>query len=281
MNRLLIAVLAIILFPQAAAAEIKLTGSGRMGVFWNGSFGTEHRLRLDFTAKTKTDDGITFGAFARASLEKGAAGQISGPALSMAWDRWKLTIGNTSGAVAAQAGIWGCSVGYRGSSCADMVANLSPGGWTPVMTVSSSTGQGPNLVRVNAKFGKVKLALSGANGNDFEIAAAFPVGPIKVGLGFDDGSGTTGGWTLTTEYKKGDWTYGLDAGQYGTVTNGVFSAQYKTGPHTYYGYVSVLGGTHSAGLSYKRDLGGGVKFGTGVEIVGGSWMADMGLSMRF
>lgn len=281
MKRFLLAALIWIVAAPMVFADVTIKGAGRFGVFWNGTFGTENRLRLDFKAKTVTDNGITFSAFTRASLESGASGNLSGPSLSMAWDGYKLTLGNTSGAVATQVGIWGCAAGYRGSSCADMVANLSPGGWTPVMTVSSSTGQGPDLVRFNAKIGKVKLAVSGGNGNDFEIGAAFKLGKVKLGVGFDDGSGSTGGWTLVTDTKSGNFTYGLDVGRYGSFTNVVGSVQYKTGAHTYYAYASSLGGTSSYGVSYKQDLGGGAKFGTGLEMVGGSWMADMGVSISF
>lgn len=281
MTRYLLAALIWLAAAATAHADVKLKGSGRFGVFWNGSVGTENRMRVDFKAKTVTDSGLTFGASARASLESSASGSLSGPALSMAWDVYKLTLGNTSGAVGTQLPVWGCAAGYRGSSCADMVANLSPGGWSPVFTTSSSTGNGPNLVRFNAKVGDVKLAVSGGNGNDLEIAAAFKVGKVKVGLGFDDGSGTEGGWTLVTDTKVGNITYGLDIGRYGTFTNVVAQVQLKKGARTYYAYASSLGGTSSYGISYKQDLGGGVKFGTGLEMVGGSWMADMGFSISF
>lgn len=281
MTRFLITMFVCMATVTSARADVSVKITGRFGMFWNGGFGTENRMRLDFKSKTVTDDGLTFGGFARASLESGSSGTLSGPYLYAEWDIYKLTIGNTSGAVGTQLAVWGCAAGYRGSSCADMVANLSPGGWTPVFTTSSSTGQGPNLLRFNAKFPDVKLAVSGGNGNDFEIAAAFKLGKVKVGLGFDDGSGIEGGWTLVTETKLGDVTYGLDVGRYGSFTNVVAQVQLKKGVHTYYAYASSLGGTASYGISYKQDLGGGVKFGTGLEMVGGSWLADMGVSISF
>lgn len=281
---LLFALTLALLSALPAEAEIRLKGTARFGLnYKNGAISEEYRTRVDFHLKGKADGGLSFGAFTRVSIDGQATGNFSGAAVWIKKDKIKLTLGNTSGAIAARASIWGCSVGYRGASCADLVTNLQPAGWSPTMTTSSSTGAGPNLIRLDFPIAKkVKMSISGGNGNDLEIAARWSGKPWSVGLGYDFGVETHGGVTLIIDWKKGKWAVGFDLGHYGGITNAVFSAawKYRKG-HELYAYASVLAGAHSVGISWKRDLGGGALIKAGLESAAGNIMADVGLKFRF
>ncbi len=256
--------------------------SARAGVYVKGpTSGTEARLRFDLALKGKLDNGLSYGASTIIDLQKDDRPKVNRPAYWISHGKTKLTFGNTSGAVAALAGVWGCAVGYRGASCADMVANMAPGGWSPVFSVGPLGPVGVGIVRVNTQLGDVKVAISGGGGSDPEIAAKFKVGAVNVGLGFDAGPGTSGGTTIILDLKRGDLTYGFDIGRYGNVTNLVASVQMKRDRTTWYAYASRLNRTNSIGLSFSRDLRKNVTFAAGIENVGGTFMADMGFKVRF
>ena len=280
----LFAFLLTLLLAGPAMAEIRLKGTARFGLnYRNGTITHEYRTRIDFHLKGKADDGLAFGAFTRVSIDGQATGIFSGAAVWIEKDRVKLTIGNTSGAIAARASIWGCSVGYRGASCADLVTNLQPAGWAPTMTTSSSTGAGPNLIRLDLPLGKRgKMSISGGNGNDLEIAARWSGKPWSIGVGYDFGTGTNGGATLIIDWKKGNRAWGLDIGRYGEFTNAVVNVAWKyRKDEELYAYASVLGGSHSIGISWKKKLGGGAMLKAGLESAVGNIMADIGLKFRF
>ncbi len=267
-----------------AAAEIRLKGTARFGLnYRNGAVTQEYRTRIDFHLKGRTEGGLAFGAFTRVSIDGQATGIFSGAAVWIEKDKVRLTLGNTSGAIAARAAIWGCSVGYRGASCADLVTNLQPAGWQPTMTTSSSTGAGPNLIRLDLPLGrKTKMSISGGNGNDLEIALRRSGKPWSIGFGYDFGSGTNGGATLIIDWKKGEWAWGLDIGRYGNFTNVVANIawKYRKGEELY-AYASMLGGAHSVGISWKKKLGGGAMLKAGIESAAGNIMADIGIKFRF
>lgn len=257
--------------------------SARAGMFWSKRKpGNEWRFRTDLKVKGKYQ-GVSYGASTRLDVVPGSTPPVfSGLGYWVQAGKVKVSFGNTSGAVATLAGIWGCAAGYRGASCADLVTNLQPGGWQPTMTTSSSTGQGPDLVRVNFPLGKVKFAISGGGANDTEVVAKFKLRKkLSVAIGLDAGAGTTGGITVITDYSRKPWKLGVDAGHYGGVSNLVVSLEKKVKPHTWYGYVSTLNSQVSVGLSYKRELKNNVTLGMAIESVAGEFMADLGLKIKF
>ena len=287
---LLVAVLSLAATGAGAASftfgpeAFRISGdlSARAGLFLKaGEIHDDWRFRTDLKFKGRLENGLKFGGSTRLDWVERGPYRFSSLGLWISHGKTKLSFNNTSGAVATLAGIWGCAAGYRGASCADLVTNLQPGGWSPTMTTSSSTGNGPGLVRFNTQLGDVKLAISGGGGNDMEVVAKFKVKKLGVAVGIDNGPGTTGGLTVITDYKRGDYTLGVDLGRYGTVSNIVVSLQKKTGKNTLYGYVSSLNGIRSVGVSYRRAISKKVTFGMGLENVGGAILADIGFKFRF
>ena len=86
MKRILLASSALVMSGGIAAAEVAVTGDGRMGVqsVGGGDIAFSSRIRIIFTASGETDNGLTFGGSIRAdNAGKGVdAKHCMAPALS-------------------------------------------------------------------------------------------------------------------------------------------------------------------------------------------------------
>jgi len=135
MKNLLLASTALVAFAGAAAAEVAISGSGRMGMVYDDTarivndnivpnpdggltrasdagFYFSSRVRVAFTLTQETDSGVTFGGSIRAD---NAAGGNRGEAGSvfMSGSFGKISMGDTSGAAEAAVGNLS-GVGYTG-----------------------------------------------------------------------------------------------------------------------------------------------------------------------
>jgi outer membrane protein OmpU len=132
MKNLLLASTALVAFAGAAAAEVAISGSGRMGMVYDKSianddivivdnqavrtsdagFRFDSRVRVAFTLTQETDSGVTFGGSIRAdnasSGNSGKAGTVF-----MSGTFGKISMGDTSGAAEAAVGNLS-GVGYTG-----------------------------------------------------------------------------------------------------------------------------------------------------------------------
>lgn len=116
MKKILLATSAVALFAGAAAAEVTVSGSARMGIV-NIDDGTDSvtrfssRVRIVFTASGETDTGLSFGASTRADQESGndagngSGGDTNGDStVFISGGFGKLTMGDVSGAADALVG---------------------------------------------------------------------------------------------------------------------------------------------------------------------------------
>ena len=197
MKKVLLTTSALTLLAGAAAADVGLSGHARIGISNSTAavsttdttkVGTVNYLRnqITFTGSATSDGGLTLSSWTRyrhsaASSSFAGTGAFSAPNLSISNGAITLAAGNTGGAVAVNAGIWGCSAIMWG--CADIV-----GSWDWAST--SSTGAGPNVVRLDMALGSASVSVSGGNGNDSEVAMSLPIGGGSVGIGYDAGSAT-------------------------------------------------------------------------------------------
>ncbi|MEY3306226.1 MAG: hypothetical protein RLZZ413_264 [Pseudomonadota bacterium] len=132
MKNLLLASTALVAFAGAAAAEVAISGSGRMGMVYDKSisnddivivnneafrtsdagFRFDSRVRVAFTLTQETDSGVTFGGSVRAdnasSANSGKAGVVF-----MSGAFGKISMGDVSGAAEAAVGNLS-GVGYTG-----------------------------------------------------------------------------------------------------------------------------------------------------------------------
>jgi outer membrane protein OmpU len=132
MKQILLASTALVAFAGAAAAEVAISGSGRMGMVYDKSilndnivivngdakrtsdagFRFDSRVRVAFTLTQETDAGVTFGGSIRAdNASAGNNGQ--GGSVFMSGAFGKLSMGDVDGAAEAAVGNLS-GVGYTG-----------------------------------------------------------------------------------------------------------------------------------------------------------------------
>ena len=197
MKKVLLTTSALTLLAGAAAADVGLSGHARIGISNSTAavsatdttkVGTVNYLRnqITFTGSATSDGGLTLSTWTRyrqsaASSVFSGTGAFSAPNISVSNGAITLAAGNTGGAVAMNAGIWGCGAIMWG--CDDIV-----GSWNWAST--SSTGAGPNVVRLDMALGSASVSVSGGNGNDSEVAMSLPMGGGSIGIGYDAGHAT-------------------------------------------------------------------------------------------
>jgi outer membrane protein OmpU len=132
MKQILLASTALVAFAGAAAAEVAISGSGRMGMVYDKSilndnivivnntakrtsdagFRFDSRVRVAFTLTQETDSGVTFGGTVRAdNASNGNNGK--GGSVFMSGAFGKLSMGDVDGAAEAAVGNLS-GVGYTG-----------------------------------------------------------------------------------------------------------------------------------------------------------------------
>ena len=187
MKKILLTTSALTLLAGAAAADVSVGGYARIGIS-NADGATTNYLRnqITFSGSATTDGGLTLGTWTRYRHSAGASvfagtGAFAAPRLSISNGAMTLTAGNAGGAINANSGMWGCGTVMWG--CADVV-----GSWDWAST--SSTGTGPNVVRLDMALGGASVSLSGGNGNDTEASVSMAIGGGSVGVGYDGGHAT-------------------------------------------------------------------------------------------
>jgi outer membrane protein OmpU len=292
MKKILLTTTALTMLAGAAAAEISLSGSGRIGVTsTGGATVVTHRFRVNFNASGETDGGLTFGAYVRANMNGGAVGAIGAPRLWIGNGTATLTVGNASGAVAQAGNIFGCGIGFTGN-CTDLASGVFS--WAS----HASGGAGNSVVRLDFALGSANVSISGGSAsggaaNDTEIAANFALGAATVGVSYDNaaaGAGT-GGTTLNVAFDAGSANVGV---AYARSDNGFTgynaNVKYGMGSGTLYagaGTQITGGGGVATGtantwwMSYMQSLGGGANAGVSMRSIGGTVTTDAGVKFSF
>jgi outer membrane protein OmpU len=197
MKKVLLTTSALTLLAGAAAADVSLGGYARIGISNSTAaksatdttkVGTTNYLRnqITFTGSATSDGGLTLSTWTRyrqsaSASEFAGTGAFSAPRLSISNGALTLTAGNAGGAINNNAGIWGCGAIMWG--CDDIVGGFD---WAS----TSSTGTGPNVVRLDMALGSASVSVSGGNGNDSEVAMSLPMGGGSVAVGYDAGAPT-------------------------------------------------------------------------------------------
>jgi outer membrane protein OmpU len=183
MKKILLTTSALTLLAGAAAADVNLSGYGRIGISTTGGASSQYtRMNLDFSGSSTTDGGLTLTAKTRYRTTGSATGLFSGPQASISNGAMSLTVGNAAGAVAQTAGVWGCGAVMWG--CSDLTDDRWGNNWV----TRTSKGAGENIIRLDMALGGASLSVSGGNENDAELAVSMPMGGGSVGIGYDTGS---------------------------------------------------------------------------------------------
>jgi outer membrane protein OmpU len=288
MKKILLTTTALTMLAGAAAADISLSGSGRIGIVSKaGVSSVTHRFRINANASGETDGGLTFGAYVRMNMNGGQVGAIGAPRLYIGNGMATLTVGNAGGAISQAGNIWGCGIGFRGD-CDDMAAGGNSFNWVS----HSSGGAGASVVRLDFALGSANISISGGSAsggatNNTEIAANFQMGTASVGIGYDSGDGAAGGTLLNVSADAGSVTIG---GQF-AMSNGTtgYMGTIKTAMGAgslYAGFGNQLNSGATATqaayfVSYKQPLGGGANASVSVRSVAGVVTTDAGITFGF
>jgi outer membrane protein OmpU len=285
MKKILFATTALVLSAGVAAAEMKLSGNGRMGVVYDdalvGDLKTQFnsRFRAVFTGSGTMDSGITFGGTIRAdNAANGAAGTAGNVFVSGAFG--KATMGDIDSAlenaVGDLAGV--CYVG-----CGDgNEFGFSGGGddegllWSYTLDsfgIHASLGQ-----RVAGK-------------DEASAAVTFSMAPVSIGAGISqDGgksqagvsvSGDLGGATIKAGYLSNDKAA---ANEVKTEIGLSVSASIGTTKVSAYGRQTETAANAKAqftGIGISQSLGGGATLAAGVADIAGKSKADLGVTFSF
>ena len=231
MKKLLFASTALIASAGIAAADVSVSGDGRMGVVWanNGVVGSglpvtqdqsqpgnpnwafTNRIRISFSASGETDSGLTFGGSIRAdNAPAGAAGTQGNVYVDGAFG--KLSMGNVDSGDKAIIGQLH-SVGLTGLGFMNELGYEADGGnmnglpganvTAPARVLYEYDMQGFSFAASHSQTGSNKSAAIGAG---YEMAG------FNVGIGYGERRNSAGpGWrardiTATGGYDFGDFS---------------------------------------------------------------------------
>lgn len=298
MKKVLFATTALIMSAGFAAAEVGVSGDGRMGLVYNGDdVEFTSRARVKFTLSGETDSGLSFGGSFRvdhededgASASKGGAGTVY---ISGAYG--KLTMGDVDSAAENAVGDLS-GVGLTGLGDYNEFTYIASGG-----EVNGNPGAlyeysfGGATVYASMLDGQNDLDLDGDDDKQYSVGAKFGMGGYSFGIGYEKtevgftntdldhvivgGEGTFGAATVKAIYGTAD---DIDFDQYG------LSVDYVAGATTFTGFYRrvELGSAESDtwGIGAEHDLGGGAKLVGG--IVDSDFLsdtvADFGVSFKF
>ena len=314
MKKVLLTTSALTLLAGAAAADVSLGGHARIGISnSDGSTTNYQRNQITFTGSATSDGGLTLSSWTRYRQSASASaysgtGAFAAPRLSISNGALTLTMGNGAGAIGANSGLWGCGAIMWG--CSDVVNQA----WDWAST--SSTGTGPNVVRLDMALGSASVSVSGGNDNDTEVAVSLPLGGGSVGIGYDTGTATAAAAAVVASAGSfnadGTTTAGVEAsaavvaadakstisinysGTMGGLAVGVRTAQSdgKTGymanvtaplggGSVYVFAGKTMQGKNNYGLRYNQSLGGSVAMQAGVTSADGTTTVGAGVNFSF
>ncbi|MCA8867120.1 MAG: porin [Rhodobacteraceae bacterium] len=271
MKKVLLTTSALTLLAGAAAADVTVGATARMGVIHDSvSTRTENRMRINVSGSGETDGGLTFGAFARFQSGHGpalgATGVMNGSNVWISNGTMTLSMGNIGGAIDQNGGIYsvgGC--GFSSSTnyeqyCANVIGQ---GNATFASLSSGGAGPGANgIARVDFALGSANVSVSGGNAYDTELAATFSLGSATVSVGFDNGVGLGGGTYISAAFDLGSANIGITGFQDRTAANNtswILKARFAVGS----GNIGVfaaddkISGGNRYGINYTQSLGGG------------------------
>lgn len=278
MKKVLLTTSALTLLAGAASA-VDIGGYARIGISNAGGATTNYlRNQITFTGSASTDGGLTMSTWTRyrhsaASSVFSGTGSLAAPRISVSNGAMTLTAGNAGGAINANSGMWGCGAAMWG--CADVV-----GSWDWAST--SSTGAGPNVVRLDMALGGASVSVSGGNGNDTEASLSVPMGGGSVGIGFDQNSAANQTISVNWSGTMAGMSAGVRTSQSGGSTGYIANVSAPMAAGSVYVFAGkTLAGANNYGLRYNQSLGGGASMQAGMTSAGGTTTVGAGVAFGF
>lgn len=263
MKKLLLATTVLAASATVAAAEVKVSGNGYMGIgnFFNGNVVTgvgeddelelKSRIRIVFTASGETDGGLSFGGSIRADNAAAGAGGTAGSVfISGAFG--KLSMGDVDGAANAAVGHVD-GVGYTGLS--DLNESTFIGGGTKESALYEYSTGGLTFY---ASVGQTNVAAT-----PWSVAVKYSMDGYSFALGYEDNDAGTDHVILGASASFSNITVKANYGTASGVIDGdqwALSATYSQdalSATAFYTDDSELGGVEAYGLGFGYGLGGG------------------------
>ena len=291
MKKVLFATTALVLSAGVAAADVAVSGNGRMGIISNfdnpltplvdeSDLAFTSRIRIAFTASGETDGGLSFGGSIRADNSgNGAAGTAGSVFMSGGFGT--VTMGDVDGAAEAAAGnVRGVGLTGLGDLNDASYLSNSAGGFRPAMRYDYTvSGFG---VHISAD---QPTAANGATSIGFTYGG---IEGLALGLGFETAGDNDhiivgGSYTLSSVTLAA--TYG-QASIGGTDLNQMaLSAAYTMDALTLSAYYAdnEISATEAFGLGGQYNLGGGasVRGGWVSNETSGETAFDLGVNFSF
>ena len=279
-----------------AAAEVKISGSARMGLiddFGDGDVLMTSRVRVTFDMSGETDTGLSFGASVRADQSGQGNTENDDSVVYVSGAFGKLSMGDVDGAAAAAVGQVS-GVGLTGLGDYNEIAYVlgnedtsalyeySTGDLSFFLSAQPNAGNSNYGVGVSYKMGDYKFAIGYESTEDnstpgsgwpdkIGFSAFWPNGVSQIVLGADATFGPVTTKVRFARYDEDNSTGGMD--QFALSVDYAVDALTLTGYYSNFrgtdGYEGNDGDFYGLGASY--DLGGGA------SVVGGYSRIDYGV----
>ncbi|MEM6619911.1 MAG: porin [Pseudomonadota bacterium] len=320
MKKVLFATTALVASAGMAAADVNLSGSGRFGIVYNEALNgvgqsetkIEKRMTINIDGSGTTDGGLEFGGRIRLRSDEndGAGTEIGNDAnVFLGNDSFRITVGNTDGAMLNRVGYYQGTVGLTGLQWANVSFNI--GNQTFYLNTYASQGQvSQGVVRLDFNVGGFGISLSTdstgdnlSNGSEDAIAVSYNFGDWTVAAGYAKNSNNSAvaanerdAFSLSAVGSIGDFGVGVGYTDLENVGNKVtLSGSYNFGDTTITAFVARVSmdvaGTFGFaagddsemeyGIGFTYSLGGAVLAGGISENYTGNTMADLGVRFSF
>lgn len=203
MKKVLFATTALVATASVAAADVTLSGGGRFGLVYNSQSTNgvkstdskvrmERRMTINIDGSGSTDSGLDFGGRMRLRSDEGDNG-LSGASSNayMGNDSFRITVGNTNGALLQRVGYFQGSVGLTGLHWANLSFNIGASAWD--LNSYSSRGNTGDVVRLDFTVGGLGLSVSTDTTGTYNASGTATEDAIAVSYNFGD-------WTVAAGY---------------------------------------------------------------------------------
>lgn len=314
MKKVLLASTALVLSAGVAAADVRVSGDGRMGIIssFDNDVSFTSRVRIAFTGSGQTDGGLSFGGSIRADNAGGLT--VNDPGAGVPIEATDIVPGGGAAGVAGSVFISGdfgtLTMGDVSGAPEAAVGDVSGVGLTGLgdlneMTYLSNRGAGArSAARYDYSFGDFGVHVSADNpvaypnlpgarteNETYGIAVTYSGDLFSAGLGYEDRSGFAShiiggvsvdfaGATVKAIFGQADLVGGGTADQWGLSLDYSFGATTLT---AFYVDKDAALGSEGWGLGAAYDLGGGasVKAGYASNETTNKDAFDFGISFSF
>ncbi len=278
MKNILLASTILVASAGIAAAEVRVTGDGRMGVWDRGAVtDLNGRVRVNFGLSAEGDHGLTFGGTLRIGQAWNAGTSTAiGPqngSVFIAANGLRLTVGDIDGAVASRVAIYGGGLGFTGN-----IGRPNTHGPFNTNYLEGDSGA-TSSIRVDYDMSGFGISLAARQGvaNDAEIAVSYSASGLSVAAGYEEG----GVWSVSAGYAAGSYSVGLLHTDLGATSGTRLWGSYAMGATTLRAIAGRVAGVNSYGIGASYALGGGANFHAAVAREGALTTAQIGVTFSF